>query len=297
VRDRLTIAGNALVDRVLFERGRARGVALAGGERVEAEIVVLAGGTYGSPAVLLRSGVGPPDALRALGIAVASPLPGVGENLHDQPFVLMTWEGSDEIRAAMDRAAAGGWAPDEQVMAKAATSADPDVFDLHLLPYSPTHLGDGRTFHAGVAALRPCSRGRVALASRDPEVLPLVDHGFLTDSRDGAALAEGVALLREIASQPELRRLLGRELVPGPGVTDIAAFARAHLDNYWHPVGTCALGEVVDARGQVLGVEGCYVADCAVMPFIPRATTMLPGVVVAERVAELLTTSAPGTRP
>jgi choline dehydrogenase len=297
VRDRLTIAGDALVDRVLVERGRARGVVLAGGERVEADVVVLAGGTYCSPAVLLRSGVGPPDALRDLGIAVEAALPGVGENLHDQPFVLMTWEGSDEMRAAMDRAAAAGWAPDEQVMAKAATSADPDVFDLHLLPYSPTHLGDGRTFHAGVAALRPHSRGRVALVSRDPNVLPLVDHDFLADERDAAALAEGVALLREIAAQPEMRRLLGREVVPGPDVADLGAYARAHLDNYWHPVGTCRLGEVVDARGQVHGVDGCYVADCAVIPFIPRATTMLPGVVVAERVAELLTTSAPGTPP
>jgi choline dehydrogenase len=306
MRERLAIAGDALVDRVLVERGRARGVELAGGERVEAGIVVLAAGTFCTPAVLLRSGVGPPDALAQLGVAVESPLPGVGENLHDQPFVLVTWEGSDEIRAAMDRAAAGGWAPDEQVMAKAATSADPGVFDLHLLPYSPTHLGDGRTFHAGAAALRPRSRGRVVLASRDPEALPLVDHGFLTDDegRDAAALAEGVALLREIAAQPRLRRLLGRELVPGPDVTDIGAYARAHVDCYWHPVGTCRMGPagdpgaVVDARGQVHGVEGCYVADCALMPFIPRATTMLPAVVVAERVAELLiTTSAPGTPP
>jgi choline dehydrogenase len=305
VRDRLTIAGDALVARVRVERGRARGVELAGGERIEAEIVVLAGGTFCSPAVLLRSGVGPPDALRALGIAVESPLPGVGENLHDQPFVLMTWEGSNAIRAAMDRAASGGWAPDEQVMAKAATSFDPDVFDLHLLPYSPTHLGDGRTFHAGAACLRPRSRGRVVLASRHPEALPLVDHGFLTDAdgHDAAALAEGVGRLREIAAQPGMRRLLGRELVPGPDVADVGAYARAHLDNYWHPVGTCRMGPagdpgaVVDARCQVLGVEGCYVADCAVMPFVPRATTMLPGVVVAERVAELLTTSATGTRP
>ena len=300
VRDGLTIAGDALVDRVLVEHGRARGVELAGGERVEADIVVLAAGTFCTPAVLLRSGVGPPDALRALGIAVASPLPGVGANLHDQPFLLMTWEGSDEIRAAMDRAAAGGWVPDEQVMAKAATSADPDVFDLHLMPYSPTHLGDGRTFHVGAAALRPRSRGRVVLASRDPESLPLVDHRFLTDDEghDAAVLAEGVELVREIAAQPEMRRLLGRELVPGPNVPDVAAFARAHVDNYWHPVGTCPLGAVVDGRGQVHGVEGCYVADCALIPFIPRATTMLPGVVVAERVAELLlTTSAPGTRP
>jgi choline dehydrogenase len=292
VRDGLVIAGDAPVDRVLVERGRARGVLLADGERVRADVVILAGGTYGSPAVLLRSGVGSPDDLRRLGIPVEVPLPGVGANLHDQPFVLMTWEGSDEIRAAMD---GGGWMPDEQVMAKAASSADPDVFDLHLLPYSPTHLGDGRTFHAGAACLRPRSRGQVTLASCDPNVLPLVDHRFLTDEEghDAAVLAEGVELLREIAAGPGMRRVLGRELE-----------VSTRIDSYWHPVGTCRMGPagdpdaVVDPRGRVHGLEGCYVADCAVIPFIPRATTMLPAVVVAERVAELLlTTSATGTPP
>ena len=291
VRDRLTIAGNALVDRVLIERGRARGVALADGRRVEAGAVVVAGGTFCSPAMLLRSGVGPPDDLRRLGIEVAVALPGVGANLHDQPFVLLTWEGSDEIRRAMDRVA---WAPDEQVLAKAASSADPAAFDLPLLPYSPTHLGDGRTWHAGAACLRPRSRGRVALASRDPDVLPLVDHRFLTDAggHDAAVLTEGVELLREIAAQPAMRRLLGRELVPGPGGPAIAEHARAHVDCYWHPVGTCRMGPagdpgaVVDARGQVHGLEGCYVADCSVIPFVPRATTALPTVVIGERIAE-----------
>jgi choline dehydrogenase len=280
VRDRLAIAGDALVDRVLIERGRARGVALADGTQVDAGTVVLAGGTFCSPAVLLRSGVGPPDDLRELGIAVEAALPGVGANLHDQPFVLVTWEGTDAIRAAME---GGGWMPDEQVLAKAASSADPGAFDLHLLPYSPTHLGDGRTFHAGAACLRPRSRGAVKLASRDPDVLPLVDHRFLTDDEghDAAALAEGVELLRAIAAQPGLRGLLGREV----GVSE-------RIDCYWHPVGTCRMGAdgepgaVVDARGQVLGVEGCYVADCSVMPSVPRATTMLPAVVVGERVAE-----------
>lgn len=292
VRERLTVAGDALVDRVLVERGRARGVVLADGTRVEAGVVVIAGGTFCTPAILQRSGVGPPGELRRLGIPVEAPLAGVGANLHDQPFVLVTWEGSDEIRAAMD---GGGWMPDEQVMAKAASSADPGVFDLHLLPYSPTHLAGGRrTFHAGVACLRPRSRGAVTLAGRDPAVLPLVDHRFLTDEEghDAAVLAEGVELLREIAAQPAMRRLVGRELDVAEGI-----------DCYWHPVGTCRMGPagdpgaVVDARGQVHGLEGCYVADCSVIPSVPRATTGLPAVVIGERVAEeiALTTSAPGT--
>jgi choline dehydrogenase len=307
----LRIAGDALVDRVLVSRGRATGVAVVhdgATVAVAAETVILTGGTFCSPAVLLRSGVGPAEDLRALGIDVAVPLPGVGENLHDQPFALLTWEGSDEITRAMDAAAAAGWAPDEQVMAKAASSADPDVFDLHLLPYSPTHLGEERTWHAGASYLTPVSRGRVALTGRDPEALPTVDHGFLTDplGHDAAILAEGVALLREIAAQPDMRRLLGKELSPGRACrshADIARHLRAHIDSYWHPVGTCKMGPasdplaVVDARGEVHGLRGCYVADCAIMPFVPRATTALPAVVIGERMAELLLASRPAATP
>ena len=87
--------------------------------------------------MLLRSGIGPEADLRALGIDVAVDSPGVGANLHDQPFVLMSWEGSAEMEAAMAERAATGWAPDEQVMAKLASSFDPDCFDVHVLPYSP----------------------------------------------------------------------------------------------------------------------------------------------------------------
>jgi choline dehydrogenase-like flavoprotein len=267
-----------------------------------AELVVLCGGTFGSPAVLLRSGIGPAGELRALGIEVVEDRPGVGANLHDQPFVLMSWEGSAQIAHAMDAHAAGGWAPDEQVMAKAATRFDPDGFDLHILPYSPTHLsptGD-RTWHAGAGCLQPRSRGRVWLTSADPQALPRVDHCFYSDpeGHDLAVLTEGVARMRELAAQPALAGLLGRELAPGPaGLTsdaDIRAHLLSHVDNYWHPVGTCAMGSacdpaaVVDGRGTVHGVSGCRVADCALMPTVPRATTAMPALVVGERVAAFI---------
>jgi len=304
----LDIVGDALVDRVLIAGGRAVGVEVAGEDAsvaVAADLVVLAGGTFCSPAVLLRSGVGPADELRRLGIDVVLSLPGVGADLHDQPFVLLTWEGSDGMGRAMDAAAARGWAPDEQVMAKAASSDDPGAFDLHLLPYSPTHLADGRSWHAGAGYLRPRSRGRVALAGRDPGSLPLVDHGFLTDAEghDAAMLAEGVELIREIAAQPGMRGLLGREVAPGPGIAtarEVAAHAQANIDSYWHPVGTCRMGPrddaaaVVDAAGEVHGVSGCHVADCSIMPYVPRATTAMPAVVIAERIAEVIIASRRG---
>ena len=285
VRERLRIAGGMLVDRVVVEDGRATGV-VVGDETIHADRVVVAGGAYCSPAVLLRSGIGPAGDLRALGIDVVADLP-VGENLHDQPFSLLRWEGSPELERAMAAAAAERWTPDEQVMAKAASSADPGVFDLHFMPFSPTEDGE-RRWCAGVAALLPRSRGRVWLRDRDPAVLPGVDHRFLSDpeGRDVAVLGEGVAMLRELAAVPELARLLGREVDPGP--VDVPSHLRANPDNYWHPVGTCAMGAVTDERGRVHGVDGLVVADASLMPVVPRATTHMPTTVIGERIAASL---------
>jgi choline dehydrogenase len=297
-RENLTIAGGVNVDHVLVENGRAVGVVgWRDGERVEvrAQRVILTGGAFGTPTVLLRSGIGPAADLGALGIPVVADLPGVGGNLHDQPFILMRWEGSDAMERAMAEAAAAGWAPDEQVMAKAASSFDPDVFDIHLLPYSPTHFGPKRQFHAGAGALTPVSRGRLTLRSRDVNELAAIDHGFLTDpeGRDIQVLTDGANLLREIAAQPEMRKLLGNELTPGPDVP-IADHLRAHIDSYWHPVGTAKMGPatdpdaVCDHRGEVHGIAGLHVADAALMPTISRATTHMPVNVIAERVAAFL---------
>jgi choline dehydrogenase len=301
-RANLTVAGDALADRLRLDGARVTGVDVVHrGERVAvaSELVVLAGGTYCTPAVLLRSGVGPAASLRALGIDVVCDLPGVGANLHDQPMVAVRWEGSPELEGATAEAAAAGWAPDEQVLAKARSSRERDAFDIHLLPYSPTDAGGRRRWVAAAGALLPRSRGRVSLASPDPDVLPHVDHGFLTDpeGHDVAMLGEALGLIRGLAATPRLRRLLGRELSPGNDVQtpeETERYLRAHVDNYWHPVGTTKMGPasdpaaVVDAGGRVRGLEGCLVADCSLMPVIPRATTALPACVIGERVASLV---------
>jgi choline dehydrogenase len=298
----LRIVGEAHVDRVLVRDGRASGVLVRwrGGEHVvHAGRVVVCGGAYNSPQVLQRSGIGAADVLRGLGIEVVADLPGVGENLHDQPFALMSWAGSDTMTKAMDHLRETGWAPDEQAMAKAASSFDRDVFDLHFLPYSPTHRGEVKRWSCGVGALLPRSRGYVRIRSLDPEAKPVIDHRFLSDleRHDARVLAEGMEQLRAIAADPAMRELVGDELHPGPGAGDLDALVRhveSNPDNYWHPVGTCRMGPASDSAavvghdGQVHGVEGCYVADCAVMPTIPRATTAMPAVVVGERIARFL---------
>ena len=298
----LRIAGRAHVDRVIIERGRAAGVEVDwdGVRRVvRAERVVVCGGTFNSPQVLQRSGIGPAALLRALDIPVVANVPGVGENLHDQPFALMSWAGSPRMAREMASLRAGGWVPDEQAMAKAASSFDPSAFDLHFLPYSPTHRGDEKRWSCGVAALQPRSRGHVRIISRDPEAKPLIDHRFLSDAEghDARALAEGMEQLRAMAAGPGLAELVGAEIYPGPdisGLDGLIAHVTANPDNYWHPVGTCKMGPaddtgaVVDPRGRVHGVAGLWVADCSIMPKIPRATTAMPAVVIGERVAGFL---------
>ncbi|MBB2975354.1 choline dehydrogenase [Microbacterium endophyticum] len=298
----LTVVGDALVDRVMIDNGRATGVVVrhhGAVHTVYAHTVILAGGTYNSPTILLRSGIGPYSQLAPLDIDVVEHLPGVGENLHDQPFLLMSWEGSDEMTRAMAAARAAGWAPDEQAMGKAASSFEHEAFDLHFLPYSPTHRGDAKRWSIGTSALQPRSRGFVRVQSADPEAKPVIDHRFLSDSEgvDVAMLVEGAEILRELAASPALAPLVGPEIHPGPESFSreaLVAHIYRHPDNYWHPVGTCAMGvasdrsAVVDARARVHGIEGLRVADCSIMPQIPRATTAMPAIVVGERVAGFL---------
>jgi len=299
---KLRILGDAMVDRVIVQGGATVGVIYEfEGEQREARAprVVLACGTFCTPAVLLRSGVGAAAQLARFEIPVVADLPGVGENLHDQPFVLLSWQGSDRMSRAMRTARNDGWAPDEQVMAKAASRFDPDLFDIHLLPFSPTQRSDGRLWNAGAGCLQPASRGGVTLASASASVLPLVDHGFYTDpeGHDIAVLADGIGILRELAASAGLAALLGGEAWAGADLAtdaEIAGYLTTHVDSYWHPVGTAKMGPatdplaVVDARGEVYGVRGCFVADCSLMPAVPRATTAMPATVIGERVAEIL---------
>ncbi len=298
----LRIVGDALVDRVLVERGRATGVVVSrGGEShtVRAGTVVLAGGAYNSPTILQRSGIGPFAQLAPLDIPLVHHLPGVGENLHDQPFLLMSFAGSERMVGEMAAARATGWTPDEQAMGKAASSFETEAFDLHFLPYSPTHRGDDKRWSIGTSALLPRSRGFVRVRSSDPEAKPWIDHRFLSDAEgtDVAMLAEGASILRELAATSALSPLVGAEIHPGPDTFTreaLAAHLYAHPDNYWHPVGTCRMGvaddplAVVDARARVHGIEGLRVADCSIMPRVPRATTAMPAIVVGEKVARML---------
>lgn len=221
----LTVRGDALVDRVLFEGTTAVGVALADGTEIRAGRVVLAGGAFNSPAILLRSGIGPADELEALDVPLIADRPGVGRNLMEHPVFWNIYSArpTDEQ-------------PDTifQSCLSARASTEEEDYDLHLIPSSilPTAMvppqyvpptsdhPTGFDFVVFVSCMRPRSRGRVRVPSRDPMAMPVIELGLYTDPHDAAVVAKGVALARRLISQPAFADLVVAERAPGPAVPD-----------------------------------------------------------------------------
>jgi choline dehydrogenase len=288
-RPSLQIAGDSPAERLLVDGGRVRGaIARRGGEHVtvSAERTIVCAGAYDSPALLLRSGIGPAADLEALGIPVVADLPGVGANLHDHPAFELPYGGTPELRRACEEyAATGAFAPIEGVIAKLRSGqCAPGGFDLHIYPVGGVMRDGGCEFWFPVACLTPRSRGSVRLCSADGSVSPVIDHAYLSDpdGHDHAVLRDGVELARELARSGPFGDLLGEELEPTAGLGPRAA-VDATVAHYYHPAGTCAMGAVVDERLRVHGVEGLSVADCSVFPDVPRANTCIPAVLVAHR--------------
>jgi choline dehydrogenase len=274
-RRNLTILADTLADRVTIDRGRADGVTTDRGH-LGAGVVILAAGAYGSPAVLLRSGIGPRRALERLGVAVVEDLP-VGQGLADHPGVGMEWS------LAPVHVPAPGPVFSVSVLARGRSdTCSEDTWDIHLLPW----LEDGEGgWHATavVYLLKPDSRGSVELRSLDPRMPPSIDHGFLAASDDIDRIVSGIQLMRALAGEAGA----GAELRPGVDA-DLASYVRSEVRGIFHPTGTCAIGTVVDRSGAVLGVDGLVVADASICPTIPRANTNLTTVAVAERIVDLL---------
>jgi choline dehydrogenase-like flavoprotein len=305
-RPNLTILDRTLVDRLELDGTRAHGASVirAGRRtRIEAARILLCAGAYGSPAILLRSGIGPATELACLGIAPVVDLPGVGENLQNHWTARAMIDPGPDLRRRVDAEAAAGGVHMAGTVIKAESSlCDPGLWDIHLFAVAwavRDEHGDPtgeRVFRIATSVLRPRSVGRVTLASANPEAAPAIDHRPLSDpgGSDLAVLAEGVGLAARVASAPSLREL--GVTVEAPVETTGAALrqhARASLGCYFHPVGTCAIGRVVDGACAVYGVDGVHVGDCSVMPSIPRANTHLSALAVAERLAGEL--SGPGT--
>ncbi|HEX2259191.1 MAG TPA: GMC oxidoreductase [Actinomycetota bacterium] len=313
-RKNLQILDRTLVDRLVIEDGKASSIRLIRYEQsteLFAKTVILAAGAYGSPAILLRSGVGPEDDLRRVGISPVLPMPGVGRRLKDHCGSWLEFEPTDRLRNETTEHAKEGrvWQSASVLKARSGVN-DVGYWDIQLYPWTdalPEAPGAPPSFqfYLAVKLQKVASMGSVRLASANPADLPIVEHGFLAESEDRQRLVEGMKLGRRIAQAGAMRRV-AVEVDPGMDVSSnegLDRFVGSHLAGHFHPVGTCRMGPqndlmaVTDSRGKLHGVENVYVADASIFPDLPRANTNLTVVAVAERIADSLLDIGPASDP
>ena len=288
----LTIRGNALARRILFDGSRATGVEVeSGGERfiMAADEIVLCGGAVSSPHLLMLSGLGRAAHLRAHGIAVVRDVPGVGQNLRNHPSV--------GVRAlAADGFAMDAGAPRNQVSLRCTARGSSARNDLQITPTSTNALGDAsREFRIGCRVELPVGAGELTLASADPAAHPRIRYEPARPARPGAAGRGGAPGHPVVASRGFPGHYRGM-----PGATEQALASDAALDawllktagNAHHTSGTCKMGPaadhmaVVDQYGRVHGIEGLRVVDASIMPNVTRSNTNATTIMMAERVAD-----------
>jgi choline dehydrogenase len=323
-RQNLDVRTGQLVRRVVFEGQRCIGVEIEGPNgpqvvRARRE-VILSGGTYNSPHLLMLSGIGPAAHLKQHGIAVVHDSPGVGRNLQEHPTASLEWLATQPVtflsQLRWDKLLFNTlrWAllgtgtatyqvntcnvviktrpelerPDMQIM------VNPIRFDAQTwFPGIKKRQDD--VWWAGVVQLHPESRGWVQLRSADPREVAAVTLNILDTENDRKQLRDAIRLTREIYRTEPWGELVGAEKSPGEQVqsdAELDAYLRDWCYVGQHPVGTCAMGlgamSVVDSELKVIGVEGLRVADASVMPTVPGGNTMLPSIMVGEKAADLI---------
>ncbi len=297
-RPNLTVITNAPTTRLTFTGPRCTGVSyLENGnhpQTVHAGCeVILCAGAIGTPQLLLLSGIGPANHLRARGIPVLVDLAGVGSNLSDHPLGVVIYSAAKRMPAGVNN----------HFDVLAALRADPasEVPDSHILfcdiPLFPpgTEAGAESGYTIEFSMLRPHSRGSVRLSSRKPTAAPLIDPAFLTDERDVTGMLDAMRLARQLGQTAALGKWRKKELLPGPAIfsdAEMRAYLRRSLGTYWHPAGTCAMGSSPDAVVgldlKVRGVDGLRVADASVMPSVPGANLNATVLAIAERAADII---------
>ena len=306
-----------------LEGDRAVGVRLRKGRSGEELVratseVLLSAGAINSPQLLLLSGIGPAEELRAAGVEPRVELPGVGRNLQDHPFVTVIWEVSDRrtLYGADSPRHLAEWllrrsgplsSTVAEVVAFVRTRSGLPAADVQFhmgAAYYEDHGAEEYDGHCMVIApvlVSPKARGQVWLGSADPTAKPRMITNTLSEPEDVDSLIAGMRLAREIAAQAPLKEIVIEELKPGADVSeraDLEADLRRRLMLIYHPVGTARMSDthelaVVDSRLRVHGVRGLRVVDASIMPTIPGGNTNAPTIMIAERAADLIRGRAP----
>lgn len=293
-RPNFALLPDTLIDRVLFEGSRAVGVVAADGRELRGGEVLLAGGAYSSPAILLRSGVGPAGHLNELGIPVLLDLPGVGENLMDHCAVA----GVNQPYLIAPGAIPPGLTFANPLIKARSRWVDAEI-DLHL--YFLQHFdedADAWLLRVAPSLQYARSTGTVRLTSRDPEAAPSIDHRYFSNERDLEALCDGVELGERVLATPPVTNYVTGPLPDHPyrwrDRDELNAFVRQRVGTSYHPSSTCKMGPagdplaVVDAAGRVHGLSNLRVVDASVFPYGPRCNLHFPTIAVAEKLADLL---------
>lgn len=304
------------VDRLIWKGDTAVGVLLDDGTEIRAaKGVILSAGSVASPAILMRSGVGPKDHLQSLGIDCRVDAPEIGENLHDHPGVGLHFEGSGtgyglEARQWLNWALA----PLNYVVRRSGAFASPTVegglffnargensapdVQTHFIPFHLAHQGSRFQMKAGyfadVCLCRPKSRGQFRLVSKDPKAAPLIDLGLFNVESDLDTMAAGIERLRALLKEADFGARRGEEVCPTETVKgdDLKDYIRNNCGTAYHPVGTLRLGGPVSNRLKVEGTEGLWVADASIMPNVTSANTNAPSMMIGWKGAQFISEDA-----
>jgi choline dehydrogenase len=318
----LTISSNSLVRRILIKGKKAEGVEyLARGllgdkpkKLYARQEVILCGGAINSPHLLMLSGIGNASELKDAGVDAVVDLPGVGQNLQDhleiyvqfackQPVSIypsLHWYNQAHIGLQWYLMNTGAGATNHFETGAFLRSSDevsyPDL-QFHFLPVAMNYDGsdrhNGHGFQVHVGPMKPTSRGHVKLDTNDPLTPPKIQFNYNTTEADKKVMREGVRWVRELIGTAAFEKYRDRELKPGIDATtndQLDAFVQAHGESAYHPSCTCKMGEdemaVVNARGQVHGIEGLRVIDASIMPSVTNGNLNAPVIMMAEKLSD-----------